>query len=361
VRELWLAAARGEACGPAGLLLVAGLVPLEWLYRCGLAAYLAAERAGLRRRERLDARVVSIGNLTLGGTGKTGLTEALARRLSRDRRCAVLLRGYGGRGGHAGLMVSDGSGPAVEWAQCGDEAALLAASLPGVAVLAGKDRRVTGRMAIRQTGAELLLLDDGLQYWQLHRDLDIVLVDARSPFGNGHVVPAGLLREPAGGLRRAGAVVISHANEIGADRLERLRGRIRRMAPSVEVFAAWYSPVSLTSPDGGEEPAESLRGRRVMALCGIGSPASFSATLRDAGAHVAAEWFLPDHHPFCARELETAERIAKDAGAEWIVTTPKDAVRLSGLRLPDRLRVLRAEIMVEGFERLAALAAGGGA
>lgn len=359
MRDLWIAAARGEPAGLAGRLLVAGLTPVELLYRSGLAVYLAAERFGLRRREQLNARVVSIGNLTLGGTGKTGVTEALARRLSRERRCAVLLRGYGGQEGHQGLIVSDGSGPLVDWRQCGDEAALLAANLPGVAILTGKDRRVTGRMAIQQMGAELVLLDDGLQYWQLHRDLDIVLVDARSPFGNGRVMPAGMLREPAGGLRRAGAVVISHANEVGVKERERLRGTVRRLAPGAEIFEAWYSPVRVAFPDGRQEPADALRGMRVMAFCGIGSPASFSATLKDAGADVVAEWFLPDHHPFSQQELDRAEKIAEDAGAEWIVSTSKDAVRLSGLRMPERLRVLKAEMVIDGFERLTALAAGG--
>ncbi len=358
MRDLWLAAARGEAAGMAGRLLVTALVPLEMLYRAGLAAYLAAERAGLRRRDKLDARVVSVGNLTLGGTGKTGVTEALARRLSRDRRCAVLLRGYGGRAGRKALVVSDGDGPKVDWRSCGDEAALLAASLPGVAVLTGKDRRVTGRMAMERIGASLLLLDDGLQYWQLHRDLDIVLVDARCPFGNGRVMPAGMIREPAGGLRRAGAVVISHANEADAERRELLRQDVRRLAPRAEVFEAWYCPVKVEAGDGSHEPAEALRGRRVMALCGIGSPASFSATLRDAGAEVAVEWFLPDHHPFSQQELDRAAETAEQAKADWIVTTAKDAVRLNGLRRPERLRVLRAEMMIEGFDRLARLAAG---
>jgi len=365
LRRLWLDASRGESAGVAGTALVCALTPLEWLYRAGLAAYLGLERIGLRRRTRIGARVVSVGNLTMGGTGKTSVVEALIRAIKPDIQTAVLLRGYGGEKSRTAQVVSSGGGPLLDWKLCGDEAALLAAALPGTAVLAGCDRRVTGEMAVREIGARLIVLDDGLQYWQLHRDLDIVLLDARSPFGNGHVMPAGPLREPASGLRRAGAVILTHVNESSADSLQRLRREVARLAPAAEVFEAYYAPSEIyrPTPDGGvpdqRQPAETLRGRRVLVFCGIGTPESFSATLEDAGAQIAGEMFLPDHHPFTRQDVHRAAEAAGQCGAELIVTTEKDAVRLAGLPLPDSMRVLRADLLITDLPGLARIASGG--
>lgn len=359
LRDTWIQAARGRGAGVSGALLVAALTPLEWLFRAGFGVYMGAERLGLRKRRRASARVVSVGNLTLGGTGKTPVVESLARALSRNRRVCVLLRGYGGRKSREGLLVSDGRETLCAWEDCGDEAALLAASLPGVVVLAGKDRCVNAERAVRDYGAEVILLDDGLQYWQLHRDADIVLVDARCPFGNGRVMPAGMLREPLAGLRRASAVILTHANEVSREALQVLGQRMARLAPRARVHTAQYAPVELAEPGGTLVPAEELRRRRVLVLCGIGSPESFSVTLEDAGASVVAERFFPDHHPYTQKDLDEAEQWRLRSGADWIVTTKKDGIRIGGLRAPESLRVLGADILVSDFDGLAALVRGG--
>ncbi len=357
-QDTMIAAARGDTTGFFGQLLIIFLTPCEWLYRIGLAVYLGLEQLGVRQRTRLCARVVSVGNLTFGGTGKTSVVEQLAKELISKQRPVVLIRGYGGKGSANGLVVSDGKGKLVDWRRSGDEASLLAKNLPGVPVLAGKDRRVTGAKALSEFEAEIILLDDGMQYWQLARDVDIVLLDARCPFGNGHVMPAGMLREPPGGLRRANAVVLTHASEVTPEQQEELISTIHRLSPKAVIHEGRYIPVSIKTSDGGIEPAKALHGRRVLALCGIGSPRSFCSTLREAGADVVAERFYPDHHPFTQKELNEAIAAAGSAGAEWVVTTEKDFIRMDCLVLPSELRILRAEINISDMGALVQLASG---
>lgn len=355
MRDLWIRMARGEKTGPAGTLLLIALLPLEWLFRAGFAVYMGLERLGLRRRDRLPVRTVSIGNLTLGGTGKTSVVEVLASRLSERQKTAVLLRGYGGQAVEEGLLVSDGRRMHCSWEACGDEAALLAQKLPEVAVLTGRDRRRSGARAVNEQGAELVLLDDGLQYWQLARDLDIVLLDARSPLGNGHVMPAGMLREPAGGLARAHVVILTHTNEVSGAKLAAAQRTARRFAPQARQFLADYVACQVYRPEAPPLDAEWLRGRQVMALCGIGSPDSFVCTLQNAGAVVRAEMFFPDHHPFSQTDMDNALDAAESAGVQTIITTEKDAVRLKNLRIPDNLYILHADFMITELQDLLAL------
>lgn len=357
--DLWLRAARGQDAGVAGRLLIALLVPLEWLYRIGLAAYLWLERIGVRKRAVLPGRVVSVGNLTLGGTGKTGLVEAVARSLAGDVPLVVLLRGYGAGHSAGPIVVSTGCEIRAGWKEAGDEAFLLARNVPGLRVVSGKDRRISGRLAIAELGASLIVLDDGLQYWQLSRDADIVLVDARSPFGNGHVMPAGLLREPLSGLRRASAVVLTHVNEVSESDLDALEALVNRMSPGVTVFRARYRGAEVLSATG-VEPVGALRGRTVVALSGIGSPSSFAATLREEGADVVKQLSFPDHHPFVQADVGLAEQRRIESGAAWIVTTVKDYVRMEDLALPDSLRVLRADLEIEQFDTLLEIVRGRG-
>ena len=198
---------------PAPFWVRAGLVPL-WLasqgYRVAAGAHRAGYASGVRRRRRLPCPVVSIGNLTLGGTGKTPLTEWTAQWYQRqDWRVAVLSRGYGGASTDQPQVVSAGDGPLTDWRTAGDEAYLLARRLPGVPVLVGRDRFASGLYACERFGAQVLVLDDGFQHHALHRDCDIVLIDASNPFGHGALLPRGTLREPLRALRRAQVVVLS--------------------------------------------------------------------------------------------------------------------------------------------------------
>src|SRR5205823_10945352 len=197
----------------------AGLAPL-WLasqcYRGLVHGHLASYTWGVRRRRKLPCVVVSIGNLTLGGTGKTPLTMWVARWYQQQGwRVAVLSRGYGARPPTRLRVVSSGDGPLIDWQAAGDEPYLLACCLPGVPVLICQDRYRTGRYAYEQFGAHVLILDDGFQHYTLQRDLDIVLIDASNPFGSGSLFPCGILREPLRALRRADAMVLTRMEMAG--------------------------------------------------------------------------------------------------------------------------------------------------
>lgn len=311
-----------------GLLLL--LVPLAWAYGVGVRLWHGLFDLGLRRPVRVaGARVISVGNLVVGGAGKTPVVIELARRaLGAGHLVAVLSRGYGRASGAVRSFSAAALPPVVE---VGDEPRLIARRCPGVTVWVGPDRVALARRAVA-AGATVLLLDDGFQHRRLARDED-VLVDGGA--GNGWLLPVGPLREPSSARRRAtliwgrdgqpGDVEARHA-------LRRVRG-----------------------PDGREEPAEVLRGQRVVALSAIARPDRFAAALRALGAEVVAERAFGDHHVFSARELAAVTQLASRHGAR-VVTTEKDAERL-----PDGLDAWVAVLEVEvlrGEERLARLIAG---
>ena len=328
LRAFLLAALAGADTSAWAHGVVALLAPLSALYWLGLKVNRLMYRLGLARVTRLPAPVISIGNLTSGGTGKTSAAALLAAEaLKRGKRPAILSRGYG-RGGRGGgvAVVSDQGSVLAEPLVSGDEPYLLARKVPGATVMVGKDRRQTGRQAIEEHGADLLILDDGFQYWRLAKDREIVLIDALAPFGTGLVLPAGILREPLSHLRRADVVWITHADLADAEQVAALRARIRRLfnGPIVE---AVHRPIELRSLDPGTTlDLGELKGKVVAALSGIGNPLAFELTLARLGAHVLPVRF-PDHHRYTAEDCLAVERFAKRRGA-MIVTTEKDAVRL---------------------------------
>jgi len=342
--------------GPVADVLRGFLGGCAGLYDISLEAYLRAERLGLRRRARLPISVISVGNLTVGGTGKTPLAQWLCRGLvSGGRRVAVLSRGHGGTGTGV-CVVSDQEGAVfVTSEEAGDEPTLLARTLPGVPVLVGKDRRLSGREALRRFALDALVLDDGFQYWQLARDLDIVLLDARRPFDNGHPLPRGLLREPKRHLARAGVVIVTRADCLDGAGREQLRARIARLAPGVSVFFARHRPVGLVPvADLAAEPLSLswLCGKSVVALSGIAQPQSFHDALTGAGAGIARALTFEDHARYTPAEAEAARRAVAECGAEALIMTEKDAVKWPTLKEQDMpVYALRIEMQVEDEER----------
>lgn len=346
VREsTWLRIVRGEAKRPVERLAGAGLWALSAAYGATLRLHLAAYRCGLARRTRLPALVISVGNLTLGGTGKTAAAMAVARWLWEEgKRVALLSRGYRGRGERRALVVSEGFGPLATVEAAGDEAYLVAQKLPNVHVLVGKDRRVTGRLAVDRLGANAVVLDDGFQYQRLERDTDIVLVDALSPFGYDLLVPRGLLREPPEHLCRAHAVWLTHSDLVRKADVEAVRARVESLAPQARIWECVHAPMRLHRLDAtGEEAPETLRGRRVCALSSLGNPEAFERTLARLGANLVGAARFPDHHVYRPDDLlRVAEEEA--AEAEWVVTTEKDAVRLPRQGLPGPIWALEVEL-----------------
>ncbi len=331
--------------GKRGLLpslLRTGLGVLAPVYCAGLKTYLLPYNVGLRQRTRLDCPVICIGNLTTGGTGKTPMTQMLCRLLiAQGRRVVILSRGYGGENEYGCAVASDGANVLLSARQAGDEAFLLAQSLPGVPVVVGKDRRVTGALAVTRFHPDVIVLDDGMQFWQLHRDMDIVLLNAVAPFDNGWTFPRGLLREPPSHLRRAGIIILTNAQRAGATQLEQVRQRVCRLAPGTPLFTADLVPDTLRPLNELDAAVpgdkmlsevtvglETLRGRNVTALSALGNPAAFEAMLAGLGYNVASAFRFRDHQPLSDAELSDVVTASERASAA-IVTTEKDAVKLT--------------------------------
>jgi tetraacyldisaccharide 4'-kinase len=308
------------------------LTPVSWLY----AAAAVLRRKWLEGRARsLERPVVSVGNVTCGGTGKTPVVEMVARDLLRlGRRPAILSRGYGGP-----VQADDGRSGG------NDELRVLAANLPDVPHYQGKDRYPLGLEAIRR-GADVIVLDDGFQHARLSRDIDLVLVDALSPFGGGRVLPAGLLREPLSVLARADLLAITRSNRVDPLLLETLSSYLRARFPAVPQLRIETHPVEWRALGGGAEPPGALRGRRALAFCGIGNPRSFRREIEALGVEVAELIPFPDHHGYTSRDLEEIESRAAEVRAEEVLLTQKDAVKIPAAGRAAGWKLLRIESRV---------------
>jgi len=300
------------------------LLPLTPVYSAAVRLRAEAYRRGLVRIRCLPAPVVSVGNLVFGGTGKTPTVIALVRDLvRRGRRPAVLTRGYGRMGSAPCVLV--GPNPPATAAEVGDEPLELARRLPGVPVVVDADRLRGGASALRR-GADILVLDDGFQHLRLHRDLDLVLVDAGDPWGGGRLPPLGRLREPLTALRRATVLLVTKL-PAGSDAVpEAIRERLLKLAPQAPVLGSTLVPRLLLTPGGDLEPT-ALEGRRVLAFAGVGRPSGFAEVLEGAGAEVVASRWFADHHDYTAADLADILAQAEALGATPI-TTAKDRVKL---------------------------------
>jgi len=331
------------------LIVEALLFCLSLLYGVLVRARLSLYRLGLFRTLRLPVRVISVGNITLGGTGKTPTVIHLAEVFrGGGKRPAVVSRGYGRRNEGEIAVVTDGSGARLGPDEAGDEPAMIASCCAGVPVVVGSDRWRAGLLAIDRFHPDVVILDDGFQHVRLHRDLNIVLVDGADPFGNGRLFPAGILREPLGQLGRADVVLITRAS--AAADLASLKERISRYT-AADILTSNVVPRDLVNlATGAAFPLEGLRGSAVIAAAGIGRPGSFRSLLESLGAEVRDLKAFPDHHRYGPPDLEELRRLATDRGAGMIVTTEKDAVKLAGTTRDD-LWMLRIRLEVVEKER----------
>jgi len=273
--------------------------------------------SGRRAIHRMPVPVVSVGNLTLGGTGKTPMVEWLARwfRL-RGVRIAVVSRGYGAEAG-----------------ALNDEAAELEQLLPDVPQVQNPDRVAGAAMAVEELGCQLVLLDDAFQHRRIARDLDIVLLDALEPFGFGHVVPRGTLREPAAGLGRAQVVVLSRCDLVSPERREEIRSRAARYAPAAVWAETAHAPQGLGNHSGQQAPLDCLVDLPVAAFCGVGNPAAFRRTLELCGYRVIGFREFADHYRYARADIESLTAWAKELDAAAVLCTRKDLVKLGVDRL----------------------------
>ncbi len=311
-------------------VVTAGLSVLSWAYRAAIAARDRAYRWGVLRTGRLPCPVLSVGNLTLGGSGKTPTVELVARSLlDMGAAPAILSRGYG-RVTRGVLVVSDRGGIRAEPRSAGDEPVLLAERLSGVPVVVGENRYEAGRVAVERCGATALVLDDGFQHRTLAKNLEILVVPGRAPWGNARVFPRGMLREPLSGLARAHVVVVT--NPPGPETVAEVTATVRRHHATAAVLAARYQMQDAIEPRSSRRvPVAELAGRRLLAFAGLGSPQGFADTVDAAGIRRVGFVEFPDHHWFSAGDLAELARDARAAGAQGLVTTEKDWVRLRDL------------------------------
>jgi tetraacyldisaccharide 4'-kinase len=321
--------------------------PLSTLYGKALALRAGLYASGRFESHTLPRPSVSVGNLTLGGTGKTPFVEFLARRLRFEGwHPAILSRGYG-RTSHGVVVVSAGDGPVVSPEEGGDEPVALARALSGVLVVVGERRADAARRAA-DLGADLFLLDDGFQHLAVRRDVNLLLLDSRDPFGGGTFPPRGRLREPVAALKRADAIVFTRVNR-GAPPPEALR-EISRLHPGVPIFHARIRPASLRDEKGAGVEASLLAERRCLAVCGIANGRDFAGTLRELSLSPEEVLEFRDHQRYRNRHLARIREAAQRAGASWIVTTEKDAAKLSGrTELPLLTVRLAVEVEEPGF------------
>jgi len=310
----------------------------EIIYFAGYKAKKALDSA---RRKKLPAKVISIGNLTTGGTGKTPATMAIAREArARGLEPCILSRGYRGKEKGPVVVTRD-----MNWWEAGDEPLLMARRLGNVPVIKGADRYKSGMFAVLNlpTRPDVFILDDGYQHFKLHRDVNVLLVSSLNPFDNGRLLPMGHLREPLREMKRADVVVITKAEDVEQD----LETVIREHNKTAPVLPSRYEPAFVRTFGGEEYPLQWLRGREVFAFSGIAEPAGFHNTVMAAGAILRGNRAFGDHHGFTKKDIESVLKAARRAQAPWIITTEKDIIRLREFQLPSNIVVLGAEFVVE--------------
>ena len=307
------------------------LTPLSALYGVGVRVRNSLFRRGIRKTCDVGVPVISVGNLTTGGTGKTPLVELLASRLAAEgSRVCVLTRGYG-RSSHGRVIVSDNSRVLSDVSEAGDEPFLLAENLRGrAAVVCDKNRVAAARWAIENLGSQIFVLDDAFQHQQIQRAVDIVTIDATNAFGNGKLLPAGILRESSSGIKRADCIVITRANESSG--LEQLRAEINHLSGSIPIFVSHIKLADVRALDGRSSAAD-LTARKIpiAAFCGIGNPNSFFTLLRSERYDAVYTRKFPDHHNYTQGDIDQLARDASASGAQALVTTSKDSVKLRSL------------------------------
>ena len=328
---------------------------LEGWWRWGVAL-----KGGAKR---LPVPVVSVGNIVVGGTGKTPATLWIATRLAgKGRKPAILARGYGGRAGRGPAVVSDGSRILSGPDEAGDEPVMLARRTPGVSVVVGSDRHLCGMYAVERFGADCAILDDGFQQLGLHRDLNLLLMDSSRPLGSGRLLPAGNLREPVAAVSRADLVVFTRWSQMEGGAADRARVEavvgVDKIVTASHGFAglvdAWHTDashvsapnVNASSVDAGRVDAgRGSAGGPVLLVSGIADPDSFGRTVREAGFEALDHLKFPDHHKYTARDVAAIGSRARAAGASMVLTTEKDAVRM-----PDEARKLDVPILCVRIE-----------
>lgn len=301
---------------------------------------------------RLPCPVISVGNITVGGTGKTPCVIWLARMLQEQGfKPAILSRGYGGTSKKPVNIVSNGRNILTSSLEAGDEPYLIARSLKNIPIITGPKRVLTGMAAIDELGANILICDDAFQHRQLFRDINLVLLDSEKPLGNGHILPRGELREPASSLKRADAFLLTRAYEVNKSNLiiEKLTG-----GKNIPVFMSSHNPVNIVSGDYNRQlPLAELKGKKVCAFAGIARPESLKKAIEAAGAQIVSFQGLSDHHNYNSEELDNIYNNFLKTKADFLITTEKDGMRLQEFpKYLKKIYMLRIELEIISNKKL---------
>lgn len=333
-------------------------IPLSWLYAASIQLRNILYTHGIFKACRLPCRVISVGNIVVGGTGKTPAVIAIAKHLQREGlRVAILLRGYKRHAREKVTIVSDGEKVCASPVESGDEAYMMAKHLRDIPIIVGKCRYSAGQVALERFKVDVLLLDDGFQHRQLARDADILTIPTTHPFGNPEkLLPAGTLREPRTALRRADLILLTHTDLPNTS--AHIKKLVKSLAPNIPVLTSTHQPTHLyplvssdqspiTSSQGvsikreplltghwtldtGNYDIKELKGKRVLAVCGIGNPEAFVATLRRCAVASVELLAFPDHHAYTETDKQQIETNFQETAADLIVTTQKDEQKLAG-------------------------------
>lgn len=329
-------------------------MPLSWLYGTVIWIRNYCFTSGIFKQKRLPCAVISVGNIVAGGTGKTPAVAAIAKLLqNKDFQVAILLRGYKRRSGGEIMVVSDGENRLCSKEESGDEADMLTRQLPNVPIIVGKRRYLTGEAAIDRFKSDVLILDDGFQHRQLARDVDILTIDATQPFGTGALLPIGTLREPISAIERADIILLTRTDVISTN-IADLKAELNRLAPNTPILESIHQPTSLywlnNTNKHSTMPIENLTEKRLLAVCGIGNPDAFVATLEKYNPEAVELFAFPDHHVYTESDFQQIQRRMQHCGAEWIITTQKDEQKLESLSTELPIAVLAIELVITDGE-----------
>ncbi len=345
------------------------MTPFEFIYFLG---YSLKKRYIMNNQKRLPKRVISLGNVTFGGTGKTPAAIALAQEArKRGFKPCILTRGYKGKA-KGPCFVSRAEGPLLDENQAGDEAILMAEKLKGIPIIKYKNRYEAGLFALSSLplalSPDLFILDDGFQHWALFRDKNILLINSMNPFGNRRLLPLGSLREPVSAISRADIVVLTNTDNAGrgkelgvppthpySSRMESngedvrsLIEEIRQYNPKAPIFSAEHKPSAFVTKAGNTLPLAWAKNKKVFGFCGIGNPYSFKKTLLSAETDIKGLITFRDHHRYSKGDIRIITDNAKKTGSDWIVTTEKDIMRLNRFDLPENMVSLAIEFSIDG-------------
>jgi len=340
--------------GKPGILLSLALLPLtaaSFIYALIITIRSSLYKLGILKSYHADCKVITVGNLTVGGTGKTPTVCMIAEYLKKEGiKTAVVCRGYRGKETDTPQIVSDGKKILSDSESAGDEAYMLAKKLSGIPVIAGKDRVAASKLACKHFNTEIIILDDGFQHLRLKRDIDVVLINSSNPFGNGFLLPRGILREPLKALKRAGIVLLTKTDPIKGDRSS-LENRIRVHNRKAPIFNSFYKPANIVNFLNGKSiPVDFMKDKKIACFCSIGDPESFIFILEKMGLTLSEKIIFPDHHQYSSYDYNRIKKLSEKF--DYLITTEKDIAKIT----PDMIKisnlsVLEIEEIIDNTER----------